>query len=143
MLTRRHVLRHLLALAGLAAAPVPLRAAPTPQPPLRLRIQTSPVAGFQYHHGPTLWAQLAEGVPLDLIREPANPHDPMAVRIDWQGYKLGYLPRRENHAVSQMLDRGETLHARITRLQSVADPWQRIALCIDWSAAPRAGEGRA
>ncbi|MCO6440889.1 MAG: HIRAN domain-containing protein [Nitrococcus mobilis] len=46
------------------------------------------------------------------VREPANPHDPKAVRIDWHNQKLGYVPRDENTAISQMLDRGERLGAR-------------------------------
>jgi hypothetical protein len=32
--------------------------------------------------------------PLTLVREPTNPRNPQAVRIDWRGRKLSYVPRR-------------------------------------------------
>jgi len=53
---------------------------------------------------------------LELVREPDNPYDPNAVRIDWQGCKLGYLPRRDNAAVARQLDRGTALQARVAQL---------------------------
>lgn len=96
----------------------------------RLLIQQSPLAGFQYHAGEGLWPQLTIGDELQLDREPFNPYDPQAVRIDWRGHKLGYVPRRDNSAVSQMLDRGERLQARISRLQCADNPWQRIEVKI-------------
>ena len=33
------------------------------------------------------------GAALSLVREPDNAYDPRAVRVDWQGHKLGYVPR--------------------------------------------------
>ncbi len=84
-----------------------------------------PLAGFQYHQGPGLWPRLSPGQPLTLVREPANPYDPRAVRIDWQGHKLGYIPRLDNAAASQLIDRGERLVARIAALAESSDPWPR------------------
>jgi hypothetical protein len=52
------------------------------------------------------------------------------VRIDWQGQKLGYVPRIDNAAVSHLLDNGQTLDATIVSLQASSDPWQRIAIAI-------------
>jgi hypothetical protein len=95
-----------------------------------LLLQHSPLAGYQYHAGPQLWTQLAPGQHLNLIREPYNRHDPRAVRIDWNGHKLGYIPRRDNAAVSQLLDRGQPLSARIATLKDSRDPWERIAVEI-------------
>ncbi|HUF19296.1 MAG TPA: HIRAN domain-containing protein [Burkholderiales bacterium] len=92
----------------------------------RILVQSSPLAGFQFHEGKRLWAQLNIGDTLEMVREPDNPHDPRAVRIDWRGYKLGYLPRRENQAVARQLDFGNRLQARITRLTRHRDPWKRI-----------------
>ena len=40
-----------------------------------LLIQESPVAGFQYHAGETVWPRLSAGDPLRLLRVPGNPHD--------------------------------------------------------------------
>jgi HIRAN domain len=98
------------------------------QTPGRILVQSSPLAGFQYYEGKALWAQMKRGDPLALIREPDNPHDPLAVRVEWNGHKLGYLPRRENQAVARQLDHGNPLQARIVRLVKHRDPWKRIEL---------------
>lgn len=89
-------------------------------------LQDSPLAGFQYHAGRAVWTQLKVGDALTLVREPDNPQDAKAVRVDWQGHKLGYVPRRENADVARLMDRGEVLSARITRLAEVRDPWSRV-----------------
>jgi len=96
------------------------------QPGTRILIQSSPVAGFQFHEGKQLWGQLSVGDPLTLVREPGNPHDARAVRVEWNGHMLGYVPRAENDAVSRQLDRGNKLEARIVRLTKHRDPWKRI-----------------
>jgi hypothetical protein len=92
----------------------------------RILVQTSPLAGFQYYQGRALWAQMKVGDALNLVREPDNPHDPLAVRVEWKGNKLGYLPRRDNQAVARQLDLGNPLEARIVRLVKHRDPWKRI-----------------
>ncbi|MHB1186707.1 HIRAN domain-containing protein [Thiobacillus sp.] len=89
-------------------------------------LQDSPLAGFQYHAGKVLWPQMQVGDGLTLVREPDNPHDARAVRVEWQGNKIGYVPRRENADVARLLDRGQVLVARIVRLAEVRDPWSRV-----------------
>lgn len=106
-----------------AFACTPLEAA---QPATRILIQSSPVAGFQFHDGKRLWDQLKVGDALTLVREPGNPHDARAVRVEWNGHMLGYVPRAENDAVARQLDRGNKLEARIVRLTRHRDPWKRI-----------------
>ncbi len=54
------------------------------------------------------------------------PHDANAVRIDWRGRRLGYVPRRENAAVAWGLDRGAPLRARVSRLAEHPNPARRI-----------------
>ena len=93
-------------------------------------LQDSPLAGFQYHAGKTLWPQMREGDMLTLIREPDNVHDAKAVRVEWQGHKIGYVPRRENADVARFMDGGQTLVARINRLAEVRDPWSRVRFDI-------------
>lgn len=121
MLTKRVAGRLLLAVAVLTCAL--LQAA---QPTTRILIQSSPVAGFQFHEGKLLWDQLKVGDALMLVREPDNPHDAQAVRVHWNGHMLGYVPRAENNAVARQLDRGNKLEARIVRLTKHRDPWKRI-----------------
>jgi len=89
-------------------------------------LQDSPLAGFQYHAGKTLWPQMQVGDVLTLVREPGNPHDAKAVRVEWRGHKIGYVPRRENADVARFMDGGQVLVARITRLAEVRDPWSRV-----------------
>jgi hypothetical protein len=93
-------------------------------------LQDSPLAGFQYHAGKVLWPRLQVGDGLALIREPDNPFDANAVRVEWQGRKIGYVPRRENAHVARFMDRGQQLEARIARLAEVRDPWSRVRIEI-------------
>ncbi len=95
-------------------------------PATRIIVQNSPLAGFQFHEGKRLWEQLKVGDALMLVREPDNAYDPRAVRVDWNGHKLGYVPKAENEAVARQLDRGNKLEARIVRLNRSRDPWKRV-----------------
>jgi hypothetical protein len=95
---------------------------------IRIVVQSSPLAGFQYHAGTALWDELRVGDALVLTREPDNPHDAKAVRVSWRGQQLGYLPRTENGAVAAEMDGGGRVEARIARLRSHRNPWQRILI---------------
>jgi len=124
---RRGFMQALLAMSGMASSgirPIASRASSSQL------IQQSPLAGYQYHEGENLWSQLATGDALQLVREPFNPYDPQAVRIDWRGHKLGYLPRRDNTAISQMLDRKVLFSTKIATLQYADNPWERIELAV-------------
>jgi hypothetical protein len=93
---------------------------------VRLLVQSSPLAGFRYHEAATVWKELAVGDRLDLVREPANAHDANAVRVEWRGRKLGYVPRAENAALAWAMDRGERVTARISALREHRNPRMRI-----------------
>lgn len=93
---------------------------------VRILVQSSPLAGSQYYAVGDYWEQLQVGDRLDLIREPDNRYDRRAVRIEWRGHKLGYVPRAENRAVAAALDQGDRLVARIARLREHPDPWRRV-----------------
>ena len=93
---------------------------------IRMLVQSSLLAGFQYYQGGQLWDEIKVGDPLTLTREPANPHDSNAVRVEWQGHKLGYVPRRENQAVARHMDSGGQVEARVSKLRQHRNPWQRI-----------------
>jgi len=67
-----------------------------------------------------------------LARETDNQFDDRAVRVEWQGHKLGYIPRLDNAAVSQLLDKGETLEATIVGLENSSSPWNRIKVEVKW-----------
>ncbi len=93
---------------------------------VQLLVQSSLLAGFRYGEAAELWSELRQGDALELVREAENPHDANAVRVQWRGRKLGYVPRRENAAVAWGLDRGTPLRARVSRLAEHPNPARRI-----------------
>ena len=95
---------------------------------VRILVQSSPLAGFRYYAGETLWHDMREGDRLTLVREADNEHDGNAVRVEWRGQKLGYLPRSQNRAVATALDNGEAVDARIAKLRQHRNPWQRVLI---------------
>lgn len=92
----------------------------------RIILQTSPLAGFQYHAGRALFPLLAPGDHLALWRESDNPHDPKAVRVEWRGAMLGYVPRADNLDLARLMDSGTQVEGRIVHLQKARDPWRRV-----------------
>ncbi|MCC6535511.1 MAG: HIRAN domain-containing protein [Burkholderiales bacterium] len=115
--------RALLAAAVIAASPVCTRAQTTQA---RIIVQSSPLAGFRHYEAPNLWGEIRPGDPLALVREPENPHDRNAVRVEWRSFKLGYVPRAQNEAVARQLDRGTPLTARVSKVQSARAPNRRV-----------------
>lgn len=91
-------------------------------------IQTSPLAGFQYHAGRALFPLMSVGDRLTLIREADNPYDPKAVRVEWRGAMIGYAPRVDNADLARMMDHGVPAEGRIVHLQKARDPWKRVLI---------------
>lgn len=108
-------------LAGLSVLP-----APTAAQQVRILVQSSPLAGFNYHQAPAIWQGMRVGDALELEREPDNVHDARAISVRWRGRKLGYVPRAHNAALAWAMDRGESLDARVSRLQPHRNPRKRI-----------------
>jgi hypothetical protein len=108
--------RFLLSALVFAAAATALGETPQARASVRLLVQSSPLAGFRYADASEVWSQMKSGDALDLVRERENPHDANAVRVEWRGRKLGYVPRSENGALAWAMDRGEVLKARVSRL---------------------------
>lgn len=91
-------------------------------------VQTALTAGLAHHEAKVVWDQMQPGDALVLVREPGNVHDPNAVRVEWNGHSLGYLPRSENEVVARQLDRGNQLRARIVRLGQYRNHRRRLEL---------------
>ena len=96
------------------------------EPRIQLLVQSSSLAGFRYGDGAEIWSQLQQGDALELVPEPDNPHDAGAVRVEWRGRKLGYVPRRQNAALAWGLARGTPLRARVSQLVEHPNPARRI-----------------
>lgn len=114
MLQRARVLAPLLVAALLVSAAAPALA--QERSSSEIVVQVSLTAGLRYHEAKAVWDQMKEGDVLALVREPGNPHDANAVRVEWNGHQLGYIPRAENAAVARQMDRGNKLAARIKKL---------------------------
>jgi hypothetical protein len=99
---------------------------PTFADSVKILVQSSPLAGSQYYALSEAWPQIKPGDRLTLTREPDNRHDRNAIRVDWNGRQLGYVPRAENRAVAAALDRGEKLEARVSKLREEHNPWRRV-----------------
>jgi hypothetical protein len=97
---------------------------------IRILLQNSPLAGSQYYAVSTSRTDIRVGDRLTLIREPDNRHDRHAIRVEWNGHKLGYVPRAENKAAARAMDGGEKLEARVTRLRDDPDPWRRVEFAV-------------
>jgi hypothetical protein len=94
---------------------------------VRLLVQNSPLAGSQFYALETFWSEIRVGDALALIREPDNKHDRNAIRVEWNGHQLGYVPRAQNRAVAAAMDAGDRLSARVSSLSDNKNPWQRLA----------------
>lgn len=92
-------------------------------------VQRSLAAGLRHHEAKSVWSSMSVGDEVELVREPTNPEDANAVRIEWEGFKLGYLPRGENEAIARQLDRGAALRARIVELAKYRN--HRLKLGLD------------
>jgi len=67
------------------------------------------VAGVQFHELRTVSAEIKEGAILDLVLEPTNKYDPNAVRIEYEGTMLGYVPKKFSSTVAGNLTVGPVL----------------------------------
>jgi hypothetical protein len=120
----------------------------TPPAPRRLvRTLDSEVVGRRYYP-----CSIAAGEALRLCREPENPHDPNAIRVETlAGVKAGYLPRTCACWLAEWLDGGAIDPAVIVPEHSPEDARWGLPVRIDlWTEGnvaligfPRApGRGR-
>lgn len=91
-------------------------------------VQRSPLAGFRHYGGGDVLRSLKPGDRLELVREPVNPYDANAVRVEWRGVKLGYVPSRDNAAVARQMDRGVALEARLAAVRENRNRSVRLEL---------------
>ena len=89
------------------------------------------VAGTTHIEGiEDLAASLRDGDRLVFYREPDNPHDPQAIRIETlEEKKIGYVPRRDNVVFSRLMDAGKLLFATIAA-KEIRRNWLKIDIKI-------------
>ena len=93
-----------------------------------------------------LYDLLQEGDRVRLVREPENPYDEYAIRIDTEngdplGYlapdptalaaneKLGYIPRYTNKVFARLMDAGKYLYA-VIRHKEIVGSYRKIVIKI-------------
>ena len=96
----------------------------------RIVVQHAPLAGFVYYEGGAVWDHIKPGDRLSLAREPVNAHDANAIRIEWQGRMLGYVPRKDNADLARQMDHGAVVEARVTALERFANGRRRISYLV-------------
>lgn len=75
------------------------------------------IAGLVHYHIDAVADWIAPGLALSLRREPANPHDELAIEIfTTDGFKLGYVPRQRNAVLGRLMDAGKLLLAEIAQV---------------------------
>ncbi len=89
-----------------------------------------PIAGFAHANGARLLDELGAGDALELVHEPDNPYDALAVRVDWHGHKLGYVPRPHNEAVARRLDTRAPTAATIRVVRPDEEPWLQAEIVV-------------
>jgi hypothetical protein len=61
------------------------------------------VAGVQFHELKMVASLIKEGDILDLVLEPTNKFDPNAVRIEFQDYMVGFVPKKFSAMISGIM----------------------------------------
>jgi hypothetical protein len=101
-------------------------------------VHTTLAAGLAHHEAKGVWDEMRVGDAVALLRESHNPHDANAVRVEWNGHVLGYLPRDDNESVARQMDRGNRLAARVARLDRYRNHRLRLELEIYLTLQPAA-----
>ena len=98
----------------------------------RRHYSTFHIAGFSYWDGCIVFNELKIGTELTLQREEDNKFDPYAVAIYYGEYKIGFIPRNENHEISKFLELGHTdlFEVRINRITPDAQPESQVGVIV-------------
>lgn len=76
-------------------------------------------------------ARCAPGDAVDLVREPENPHDHMAVAIvTARGIRIGYLRRDRAVWIGSKIDRGYPVNAIIERIRGAHLPGAPLGVVL-------------
>lgn len=76
-----------------------------------IRLITLNVAGLDYVENiDEIFPKIKIGDRLELFREASNEYDYRAILVKYDGEKIGYVPRKENHVLSNLMDGGKQLY---------------------------------
>lgn len=89
------------------------------------------VAGVKHHKLFSVINEIEEGKKLNLVLEPTNTFDPYAVRIEYEGTMLGYVPKKHSEEVYQWIkDAHQKVGCTVIELNKEIDPWRMLKVSI-------------
>lgn len=90
------------------------------------------LAGVQYSDYQLVFKGLKAGTVLQLVGEPKNPFDSKAVRVQYNGIKLGYLPRFsiQQSEVWNAHANGSKVIAVVTAFNKTNPTWMMITVQV-------------
>ena len=86
------------------------------------------IAGLEYYESYKIQNKLKIGDKLKLKTEPQNRFDENAVEIYYKKYKLGYIPKRANYSIAQILNKGHNIFKAY--IQNIDENGIKIAVII-------------
>ena len=86
------------------------------------------IAGLEYYESYKIQKKLQIGDKLKLKPEPKNRFDENAVEIYYKKYKLGYIPKRNNYSIAQILNKGYNIFKAY--IQDIKENGIKIAIDI-------------
>ena len=69
--------------------------------------------------------RIPEDALLRFVREPDNQADPWAIRVEYDGRKIGYMPADKNELIARLMDGGKTLHGLLLE-RSLQGNWWKV-----------------
>ncbi len=96
----------------------------------QLSFQESFVAGLPYYEFDSVCSQISLGDEVRLVRKPENAHDVYAVEVWWKSHMLGHIPRDENISISNLMDAGRQLVARVSTPCPEGPYWSGLGIHI-------------
>lgn len=68
--------------------------------------------------------QIPNDAPFDLVREPDNPADGWAIRVEHGGRKIGYIPADKNELLARLMDGGKTIRGVLVSSELQGNWWK-------------------
>lgn len=95
-------------------------------------IDTFYVAGFQRYDGMMVVHDIAAGDFLNMVPEPDNPYDPDAIKLEFNGTKIGYVPKEKNGLAALFAFYGheDVFECRVTQVDPQAEPWKQVRVSL-------------
>ena len=86
-----------------------------------IHLITLDVAGLYYAENiDKIFPKIEKGDTLNLFREKDNKYDKYAILVKFDGEKIGYVPRRHNKILANLMDAGKELYGIVEEI-SVED----------------------